>query len=163
MAGFDNEVMYANNVDFTGNAAVAGQVTTNGQLLIGSTAAPNIRVGTLTAGQGVSITNGAGSITVAFTNVLAYTATAVSYVVLTTDMIIDVTDTSAARTITLPASPSTGQAFIVKDSGGQASTNPISVVVSGGVKTIDGSSSFSINSSYGSNTFIYNGTNYLVI
>lgn len=63
--GFDNGVMVANNVDFRGTKPVAAQVTLNGQLMIGSTAAPNIRTGTLTAGGGIVITNGAGSITVA--------------------------------------------------------------------------------------------------
>lgn len=52
MAGFANDVMVADNVNFTGLTGVAGKaatVTTNGQLLIGSTAAPNIQVGTLTS------------------------------------------------------------------------------------------------------------------
>ena len=65
MAGFDNEVVYGSNVDFSGSTTVTGQVTLNGQLLIGSTATPNIRVGTLTAGTGISVTNGSGSITIA--------------------------------------------------------------------------------------------------
>jgi len=64
MSGFEGEIMYADNVDFTGTFPPTGRVTANGELLIGSTAAPNIRVGTLTAGTGVSITNGAGSITI---------------------------------------------------------------------------------------------------
>ncbi len=64
MAGFRNEVIYADNIDFTGGSPVVGKVTTDGQLLIGATAAPNIRVATLTAGAGISVTNGAGSITI---------------------------------------------------------------------------------------------------
>lgn len=64
MAGFDNEVMYADNVDFSGGTPVTGKVTLNGQILIGSTVAPNIRVATLTAAPGVSITNGPGTITI---------------------------------------------------------------------------------------------------
>lgn len=67
MAGFDNDTMYATNVDFSGSTSPAPTVTLNGQLLIGSTAAPNIRVGTLTAGAGITITNGAGSIQIAAT------------------------------------------------------------------------------------------------
>lgn len=55
MAGFDNDVVFANNVDFTGGFPVVAQVTTDAQLLIGSTAAPNIRVGNLTS-TGGSIT-----------------------------------------------------------------------------------------------------------
>ena len=61
MPGFNNGVMYASNVRFDG-AAYPGEVTADGQLLIGSTAAPNIRVNTLTPGTGVSITNGPGTI-----------------------------------------------------------------------------------------------------
>lgn len=53
--------MYANNVNFSGAKTAA--VTTNGQLLIGSTASPNIRVGNLTSSNGtLTITNGAGTI-----------------------------------------------------------------------------------------------------
>lgn len=63
MAGFNNDVMYADNVDFTGNASVSASVTADGQLLIGSTVAPNIRVGLLTSlGGSISITVGAGTI-----------------------------------------------------------------------------------------------------
>lgn len=63
MAGFDNDVMYATNVDFSSGSPVTGKMTTNGQLLIGSTASPNIRVGTLASSGGtLTITNGAGTI-----------------------------------------------------------------------------------------------------
>lgn len=57
MAGFDNDVVYASNVDFTGGSPVIGKVTTDGQLLVGSTASPNIRVGTITSPD-LSITIG---------------------------------------------------------------------------------------------------------
>lgn len=52
MAGFANDVLIADNVNFTGATGVPGKigtVTTDGQLLIGSTATPNIQVGTLTS------------------------------------------------------------------------------------------------------------------
>ena len=72
MAGFDNDVMYAKNADFTqsDNQAPleANGLATNGQLWIGRTAVnaggTHIDVATLTAGAGVTITNGAGSITI---------------------------------------------------------------------------------------------------
>lgn len=67
MPGFHDDVMFANNVDFSGAALPTAQVTTNGQLLIGSTIAPNIRVATLTPGAGIAITNGAGSVTISTT------------------------------------------------------------------------------------------------
>jgi len=64
MPGFDNGVLYADNVDFSGGFPVVGQVTADGQLLIGSTAAPYLKVATLTAGAGIGITNGSESITI---------------------------------------------------------------------------------------------------
>ena len=65
MAGFDNDVMYADNVDFSGGTPVSAKITSNGQLLIGSTASPNIRVGTPTNGNNIQWTLGSGSITAA--------------------------------------------------------------------------------------------------
>lgn len=65
MPGFDNNTMYADNVDFSGSTTPAPSVTLNGQLLIGSTATPHIKVATLTAGAGITITNASGSITIA--------------------------------------------------------------------------------------------------
>lgn len=68
MAGFQNdsnlkEILFADNVDFTGGATPTGQMTTNGQLLIGSSVAPNIRVGTLTSSDGsIGFTTGPGTI-----------------------------------------------------------------------------------------------------
>ena len=93
------------------------------------------------------------------------TSTAISYAVLVTDYIVAVTDNSAARTITLPSTGvATGQTFVIKDAAGTAgSANAISVVVNGGVKTIDGLTSQSINSDYGSITVYYNGTNYFIL
>lgn len=64
MAGFDNDIVYGTNVDFTGGSPVTGQMVSNGQLLIGASVAPFIRANTLTAGTGISITNGAGTITI---------------------------------------------------------------------------------------------------
>lgn len=299
MAGFSNEVVYAENVDFSGGNPISGKITTNGQLLIGSSLAPNIRVGTLSSSDStISITNGNGtidlkvgaavgdvdgpasstdnalarwdgttgkllqdslailddngrvtistayasnnltmtirntsatsgagggvytrvdsaggdikyemtngsnaaaisyknsdntgriifssgtSVTVNDTNTLAkfdanifyltkgvaykLTSTAISYSVLVTDYIVAVTDNSAARTITLPSTGvATGQTFVIKDAAGTAaSANAISVTVNGGVKTIDGSTTVSINTNYGSMTVYYNGTNYFII
>ena len=67
MAGFKSDTVYADNVDFTGSTQPTPQVLLNGQLLIGATVAPNIRVGTLTAGPGINITPGAGTITIGLT------------------------------------------------------------------------------------------------
>ena len=75
MAGFENDIMFAKNSDYTqaDNQAPteSNGLFTNGQLWIGRTAVnaggTHIDVGTLTAGSGISITNGPGSITIANT------------------------------------------------------------------------------------------------
>jgi len=96
----------------TGTLPVAnggtGQTTyTNGQLLIGNTTGNTLTKATLTAGSGVTITNGTGSITIAAAglptmNIVSgttQTAVASNQYVLTN---------AAATTVTLPASPSAG-------------------------------------------------------
>lgn len=56
MAGFQNDVVFANNVDFSGQGIPAATISTNGQLLIGSTAlnagGTHINVGNLTSPDG---------------------------------------------------------------------------------------------------------------
>ena len=66
------------------------------------------------------------------------TSTAISYTALPTDVIIDVTDTTAIRTVTLPAaSPSNlGKWYVIKDTSGGASIKNIQIIPSSG--TIDG-------------------------
>jgi hypothetical protein len=70
MAGFTNDIMNADNVNFSGSNPTVGQITANGQLMIGAGSAPFLRPGTLTAGTGISITNGPGSISIATTAAL---------------------------------------------------------------------------------------------
>jgi hypothetical protein len=62
--GFRTGVVKADNVNFSGDPGVpGGQVTSDGQLLIGATAFPNIRPGLLTStGGSVTITVGPGTI-----------------------------------------------------------------------------------------------------
>lgn len=71
MAGFSSiegntfgSVMYADNASFDGTPR-NGVISANGELWIGANSAPYVRKNTLTAGTGISITNGAGSITIA--------------------------------------------------------------------------------------------------
>lgn len=73
MGGFSNvtgdqygTVMNSDNCSFDGTAR-GGVMTTNGQLWIGSTAAPHVRLGTLVGGSGITITPGSGTITIAAT------------------------------------------------------------------------------------------------
>jgi len=61
---------------------------------------------------------------------------------------------NGASTITLPAG-TLGKIFIIKDSTGDALTNPITVVAT--ASTIDGAVSYIIDSPWGSIGLIYNG------
>jgi len=69
MAGFENDVLLLKNInfDYTSAPPHSGIVVANGQVLIGTTTNPDIAMvaNTLTAGTGISITNGPGTITIA--------------------------------------------------------------------------------------------------
>ncbi len=97
-------------------------------------------------------------------NTLQAVRTAVSYVVLANqDFYIGVTSTAAPRTITLlNTNIIKNQSWIIKDESGGAGTNNISITVAGGVKTIDGLTTYLINNNYGSVRLIYDGTNYFI-
>ena len=66
MAGFDNDNVYFAGIDTRGVNPIVNQMTTDGQLLIGSTATPHIKVGTLTSTDtSLTITPGSGTINLA--------------------------------------------------------------------------------------------------
>jgi len=65
MPGFNNGVVWADNVRFDGTG-YPGAVTTDGQLLIGSTASPNIKVGIPTGSGGITVTPGSGTLSIGF-------------------------------------------------------------------------------------------------
>lgn len=68
-SGFYNNgvdsVVYADNINFTGTSTEPS-VTKDGQLLIGSTQAPNVRVGSITGDSGIVVTNSPGGINLSF-------------------------------------------------------------------------------------------------
>lgn len=90
-------------------------VLTNGQLLIGSTGADPVAA-TLTAGFGVSITNGAGSISIAATGAnpwVVVTGTSQTMSVNTSY----IANNAALVTLTLPATAAVGDRFIIVAKG----------------------------------------------
>jgi len=82
-------------------------VATNGQLPIGSTGADPV-LATLTAGTGISISNGAGSITIAATALTTWTDNGTNFNAAVNNGYF----TTAALTATLPASPSQGDTIV---------------------------------------------------
>lgn len=83
---------------------------------------------------------------------------ATPYAVLLTDYLLAVS-VAAPASIVLPASP-LGTVFVIKDSDGDAQTNPITVTAS---TTIDGAASYVINVNYASITLVFTGTEWNVI
>jgi hypothetical protein len=112
------------------------------------------------ARPGPSPTNGLSGIVV-----LNYRATAVSTLVTSSDMIIGVTDTSAPRTITMPASPGIiGQEWQIKDESAGASVN--SITVDGNGNNIVGGTSaatYDITTNGGSISLYWNGTTFQIV
>ncbi len=137
---------------------------TNGQLLIGSTGLTPV-LSTLTAGAGISIANNPGSITITNTGGSAFTYTNVNttpYVVLPADQFLGVDCSGGIITVQLPNAPSTGRIFVIKDRTGSSRTNNITVTTVGGAVTIDGATTYVINSAYQSIQLLFDGTTYQI-
>jgi|SRR5579859_7233265 len=148
------------------NALTQLGVASNGQLPIGSAGADPV-LATLTAGTGISISNGAGSITISATGTTTLTVTSVNhaaspYTVLTTDEFLAVDVTAGVVSILLPNAPATGRVFYIKDSKGLAATSNITVTTVGGAVNIDGATSFVMNTAYESISVIFDGSAYEV-
>lgn len=101
----------------TNNAWNTPALTTNGQLLIGSTGV-NPVAATLTAGTNIAITNGAGSITVAASGAGSFTW---SVIASTTQTIVPFNgyfaNTGTLLTFTLPTTSAVGDSFRIAGLG----------------------------------------------
>lgn len=137
------------------NAVAIGQgchVSQSNSLILGNGC--NVGIGTSSPQASLSVNGG---------QIVKRTATAISYTVLSTDYLIAVTSTAAARTVTLPTASSnnTGQIYFVKDESGAAATNNITVNVTGG-GNIDGASSIAINANYALLMFYSSGSQWFI-
>ena len=137
---------------------------TSGYLPIGSTGADPV-LAPLTPGTGISITNGAGSITIAATGTTNLTYTNVNtspYVVLSTDEYLSVDCSSIAITLEFPNAATSGRAYIIKDRTGSAATHNITLQSVSGAVNIDGATTFVMNTNYESANLMGNGTTFEV-
>ncbi|MFP3859268.1 MAG: hypothetical protein ACLFUW_00450 [Bacteroidales bacterium] len=139
-------------------------VATDGQLPIGSTGSDPV-LSTLTAGDNITITNGSGSITISADgggtlDITSLDDTDSPYTVLSGDEYLSCDVSGGTLTIEMPNSPSTGRVITVKDSGGDASSNNITVTTVGGSVTIDGSTTYVMNTDFQAARFIFNGSFY---
>jgi hypothetical protein len=93
-------------------------------------------------------------------NVTVFTA-AGNFVLTTEAVAVVKKDSGAATQVTLPATPSRGQMVTVCDGKGDAATNNVTVVPAAG--TINGAANNVISSNYGFRTYLYDGSQWLVI
>lgn len=82
------------------------------------------------------------------------------YTVLSSDYYLSCDLTAGVITIRLPNAPVTGRAYVVKDRLGLAPTYTITVTTVGGAVTMDGSTTFLMNTAYEVAQFVFNGTSY---
>ena len=87
-----------------------------------------------------------------------------NYTVLASDYIVGIGTLTSTITITLPASPSTGDIYVIKDVNGTAG-NPYSVLIDGNSVAIDGfgTSGFMLNVIYKAVTIVFTGTIWSII
>tara|TARA_R110000824_G_scaffold252700_2_gene441438 strand:+ start:460 stop:876 length:417 start_codon:yes stop_codon:yes gene_type:complete len=80
-----------------------------------------------------------------------------------TDHFIGVDTTNQTITITLPSTSNVaeGKIFLIKDEGGNAGTNNVTIATTGNVN-IDGSSTIVLDSDYAALNIYYNGTEWSV-
>ena len=93
------------------------------------------------------------------------TVNAATYDLLVTDDIVHVTytGTGAVTSLTLPTAQTlSGRTIIIKDAGGNAGTNNITIDTEG-AQTIDGSATAVISANYDSITLYSDGTNWFII
>lgn len=125
---------------------------------------------TFQAGTGITLTNADGSggnTTIASSGTITVTVTSVNfaaspYTVLSTDQFLSVLSSGGAITIRLPNAPATGRTYIIKDASGAAATSNITITTVSGAVNIDGSTSVTIASNYGSLNVTFDGTAYSI-
>jgi hypothetical protein len=117
------------------SAGGTGQTTyTNGQLLIGNTTGNTLTKATLTAGSGVAITNGTGSITVAASNI-ANAQISASAAIVDTKLATIATAGKVSNSATTATSANTASAIVARDASGNFSAGTITAALTGNADT----------------------------
>ena len=171
------------------SAITALGAATNGQIPIGSTGADPVLAAPLGTASQITVTVGAGSLTFSLPSaitapgsltttttltatttfsalqgqIVAVTAVTDTYTVLATDFLVTM-NKAAAVTITMPASPATGQMWIIKDVSFAAATNNITISGNGhNIGGVSSASTYVINNNGGAVSLTYNGTIFVAV
>jgi hypothetical protein len=137
-----------------------GSAPTNGQVLIGDGGAGNFAKATLTAGTGIAITNGAGSISIAASNAGGVQPITTIGVTTTLDGTNYTVLCSATLTVNLPAAASnTGRVYNIKNIGAAATIT----IDPNAAETIDGATTYTLTTQYESVTLQCDGTAWFIL
>jgi hypothetical protein len=156
-----NGMLYGNGVSAIG--VTSGM--TDGQIVIGSSIGVPAAAA-LIAGANITITNGNNTIQISAlsgSDIVSYTGitnASTPYTVIATDYYISCNVTAGVISVLLPNAPTTGRTFVIKDKVGLAASNNITVTTVGGVVTIDGATTFVMNTAYQAVNLVFNGTSY---
>ncbi len=154
-------MLYGNGTSAIG--ATAG--LTDGQVVIGSsTGVP--AAASIIAGANIVLTVGHNTLQIdalSGSDVVSYTGISnanTPYTALSTDYYISCDVTAGVITVKLPDVPATGRTFVIKDKVGLAATNNITITSVTGAITLDGATTFVMNTAYEAANLVFNGTNY---
>jgi hypothetical protein len=160
-------------VDNTTNSATAQSLTVQAQNATGTTSVGGAL--NLTSGTGTS-TNGAVNLQVGGTTTASLvtnkfvfskgrrrniTPVTGAYGVLATDDYLSVNTISSTYTITLPASPTTGDAYEIKDTNGNLS-GTVNLIINGNGNNIDGTSTRTLTQPYTALVVTYTGSQWSI-
>ena len=143
-----NTLLYAS----AANTMAALATADNGVLITSNAGAPSWLANSITAGYVLTANTGAPpswQVNVGYTST-TYVATT-PYTVLTSDdiILVDTATIAAASSVVLPANPTKdGQVWTVKDWSGSSNLFNIVVTVAGAANSIDGATSYTLNSNY---------------
>ena len=151
-AGFADSPLTTDGTDLTDSGAFTStDLTTTGNTTLGDAAADTLTVNAtvyIQAGQNINVT----------------TVNAATYDLLTTDYVLNVTYTvtGPVTSLTLPTAQTVdGRIIHIKDAGGLAGTNSITVDTQGS-ETIDGNSTYVLNTNHEAISIYSDGTNWYV-
>ena len=158
LSGVANAALTNSSVTVTAGSGMSG----GGAVALGSSITlTNAGVTSIVAGTGISISGATGAVTVSASGGAGFTARTTTYTALSGDNVLANTS-GGSWTLTLPASPSTGNTVQVMDSIGTFDTYPLTVARNG--QTIMSAAEDMTLSVEGAATiFVYNGSTWRVI
>jgi hypothetical protein len=158
LSGVANSALTNSSVTVTAGTGMSG----GGAVALGSSVTlTNAGVTSIVAGTGITISGATGAVTVSASGGAGFSAKTTTYTAASGDNILANTS-GGSWTLTLPASPSTGNTVQVMDSNGTFDTFPLTVARNG--QTIMGAAEDMTLSLEGvATTFVYNGSTWRVI